>query len=77
MLLDTAKDPLLFSVIHFKHPRQPHTVQVKERHEDANLDSSGPLAQAFTVSVLMGCFLAPNAHLGQVCRREALVGTAN
>lgn len=28
MLLDSAKDPLLFSVIHFKHPKQPHTVQV-------------------------------------------------
>ncbi|KAM7375673.1 hypothetical protein PAMP_005462 [Pampus punctatissimus] len=27
MLLDSAKDPLLFSVIHFKHPKQPHTVQ--------------------------------------------------
>uniref|UniRef100_A0A3B4U8D7 DH domain-containing protein n=1 Tax=Seriola dumerili TaxID=41447 RepID=A0A3B4U8D7_SERDU len=25
MLLDSAKDPLLFSVIHFKHPKQPHT----------------------------------------------------
>lgn len=31
MLLDTAKDPLLFSVIHFKHPKQPHTVQVNQR----------------------------------------------
>lgn len=28
MLLDSAKDPLHFSVIHFKHPKQPHTVQV-------------------------------------------------
>lgn len=28
MLLDSAKDPLVFSVIHFKHPKQPHTVQV-------------------------------------------------
>lgn len=28
MLLDNAKDPLLFSVIHFKHPKQPHAVQV-------------------------------------------------
>lgn len=28
MLLDSAKDPLLFSVIHFKHPKQPHTAQV-------------------------------------------------
>lgn len=30
MLLDSAKDPLLFSVIHFKRPKQPHTVQVNE-----------------------------------------------
>uniref|UniRef100_A0A3Q2YBT3 Si:ch73-212j7.3 n=1 Tax=Hippocampus comes TaxID=109280 RepID=A0A3Q2YBT3_HIPCM len=30
MLLDSAKDPLLFSVIHFRHPKQPHTVQAKE-----------------------------------------------
>ncbi|XP_034051519.1 LOW QUALITY PROTEIN: pleckstrin homology domain-containing family G member 3 [Thalassophryne amazonica] len=29
MLLDSAKDPLLFSVIHFRHPKQPHTVQAK------------------------------------------------
>ncbi|XP_061552406.1 pleckstrin homology domain-containing family G member 3 [Phycodurus eques] len=33
MLLDSAKDPLLFSVIHFKHPRQPHTVQAKSVEE--------------------------------------------
>uniref|UniRef100_H3DJA9 Pleckstrin homology and RhoGEF domain containing G3 n=1 Tax=Tetraodon nigroviridis TaxID=99883 RepID=H3DJA9_TETNG len=33
MLLDTAKDPLLFSVLHFKHPKQPHTVQAKSVEE--------------------------------------------
>ncbi|XP_076017724.1 pleckstrin homology domain-containing family G member 3-like isoform X1 [Genypterus blacodes] len=33
MLLDSAKDPLLFSVIHFKHPKQPHTVQAKSMEE--------------------------------------------
>nr|XP_046267914.1 pleckstrin homology domain-containing family G member 3 isoform X2 [Scatophagus argus] len=33
MLLDSAKDPLLFSVIHFKHPKQPHTVQAKSVEE--------------------------------------------
>ncbi|XP_058470774.1 pleckstrin homology domain-containing family G member 3 isoform X5 [Solea solea] len=33
MLLDSAKDPLLFSVIHFKHPKQPHTVQAKSIEE--------------------------------------------
>uniref|UniRef100_A0A8C5H0Q1 Pleckstrin homology domain-containing family G member 3-like n=1 Tax=Gouania willdenowi TaxID=441366 RepID=A0A8C5H0Q1_GOUWI len=33
MLLDSAKDPLLFSVIHFKHPKQPHTVQAKTVEE--------------------------------------------
>ncbi|XP_034713673.1 pleckstrin homology domain-containing family G member 3 isoform X3 [Etheostoma cragini] len=33
MLLDSAKDPLLFSVIHFKHPKQPHTVQTKSVEE--------------------------------------------
>ncbi|KAK5916599.1 hypothetical protein CgunFtcFv8_011566 [Champsocephalus gunnari] len=33
MLLDGAKDPLLFSVIHFKHPKQPHTVQAKSVEE--------------------------------------------
>nr|XP_061824676.1 pleckstrin homology domain-containing family G member 3-like isoform X1 [Nerophis lumbriciformis] len=33
MLLDNAKDPLLFSVIHFKHPKQPHTVQAKSVEE--------------------------------------------
>lgn len=33
MLLDSAKDPLLFSVIHFKRPKQPHTVQAKTVEE--------------------------------------------
>eukprot|EP00066_Takifugu_rubripes_P025413 XP_011614679.1 PREDICTED: pleckstrin homology domain-containing family G member 3-like isoform X1 [Takifugu rubripes] len=33
MLLDSVKDPLLFSVIHFKHPKQPHTVQAKSVEE--------------------------------------------
>lgn len=33
MLLDSAKDPLLFSVIHFKHPKQPHTVQARSIEE--------------------------------------------
>ncbi|XP_069580366.1 pleckstrin homology domain-containing family G member 3 [Brachyistius frenatus] len=33
MLLDSAKDPLLFSVIHFKHPKQLHTVQAKSVEE--------------------------------------------
>ncbi|MED6257777.1 hypothetical protein ATANTOWER_031229 [Ataeniobius toweri] len=33
MLLDSAKDPLLFSVIHFKRPKQPHTVQTKSVEE--------------------------------------------
>ncbi|KAM6961307.1 pleckstrin homology domain-containing family G member 3-like [Aplochiton taeniatus] len=33
MLLDSAKDPLLFSVIHFKHPKQPHTVKAKSVEE--------------------------------------------
>ncbi|XP_044021469.1 pleckstrin homology domain-containing family G member 3 isoform X2 [Siniperca chuatsi] len=33
MLLDSAKDPLLFSVIHFKHPKQPHAVQAKSVEE--------------------------------------------
>ncbi|XP_067099836.1 pleckstrin homology domain-containing family G member 3 isoform X2 [Osmerus mordax] len=33
MLLDSAKDPLLFSVIHFKYPKQPHTVQAKTVEE--------------------------------------------
>ncbi|CAK6976777.1 pleckstrin homology domain-containing family G member 3 isoform X2 [Scomber scombrus] len=33
MLLDSAKDPLLFSVIHFKHPKQPHTAQAKSVEE--------------------------------------------
>lgn len=33
MLLDSAKDPLLFSVIYFKHPKQPHTVQAKSVEE--------------------------------------------
>ncbi|XP_020569229.1 pleckstrin homology domain-containing family G member 3 isoform X2 [Oryzias latipes] len=33
MLLDNAKDPLLFSVIHFKRPKQPHTVQAKTVEE--------------------------------------------
>ncbi|XP_055719013.1 pleckstrin homology domain-containing family G member 3-like isoform X2 [Salvelinus fontinalis] len=33
MLLDSAKDPLHFSVIHFKHPKQPHTVLAKTVEE--------------------------------------------
>ncbi|XP_041827467.1 pleckstrin homology domain-containing family G member 3 isoform X4 [Melanotaenia boesemani] len=33
MLLDSAKDPLLFSVIHFKRPKQPHTVQARSVEE--------------------------------------------
>ncbi|XP_071222317.1 pleckstrin homology domain-containing family G member 3-like [Salvelinus alpinus] len=33
MLLDSAKDPLHFSVIHFKHPKEPHIVQAKTVEE--------------------------------------------
>ncbi|CAL8272242.1 unnamed protein product [Merluccius merluccius] len=33
MLLDSAKDPLTFSVIHFKHPKHPHIVQAKSMEE--------------------------------------------
>ncbi|XP_028251227.1 pleckstrin homology domain-containing family G member 3-like isoform X3 [Parambassis ranga] len=33
MLLDSGKDPLLFSVIHFKHPKQLNTVQAKSVEE--------------------------------------------
>uniref|UniRef100_A0A1A8CEZ3 Pleckstrin homology domain containing, family G (With RhoGef domain) member 3 n=1 Tax=Nothobranchius kadleci TaxID=1051664 RepID=A0A1A8CEZ3_NOTKA len=33
MLLENAKDPLLFSVIHFKRPKQPHTVQARSVEE--------------------------------------------
>lgn len=28
MLMEGAKDSLCFSVTHYKHPKQPHTVQV-------------------------------------------------
>lgn len=28
MLIESAKDCLRFSVTHYKHPKQPHTVQV-------------------------------------------------
>lgn len=30
MLIESAKDSLSFSVTHYKHPKQPHTVQVSE-----------------------------------------------
>lgn len=30
MLIESAKDSLCFSVTHYKHPKQPHTVQVSE-----------------------------------------------
>ncbi|KAJ7989063.1 hypothetical protein DPEC_G00315660 [Dallia pectoralis] len=33
MLLDSAKEPLHFSVIHFKQPKQPHIVQAKTVEE--------------------------------------------
>lgn len=29
MLIESAKDSLSFSVTHYKHPKQPHTVQVR------------------------------------------------
>lgn len=31
MLIESAKDSLSFSVTHYKHPKQPHTVQVRRR----------------------------------------------
>ncbi|KAK3506366.1 hypothetical protein QTP70_014858 [Hemibagrus guttatus] len=33
MLMEGAKDPLCFSVTHYKHPKQPHTVQAKTMEE--------------------------------------------
>ncbi|KAL4656416.1 pleckstrin homology domain-containing family G member 3 isoform X1 [Arapaima gigas] len=33
MLIESAKDSLCFSVTHFKHPKQPHTVQAKTVEE--------------------------------------------
>ncbi|KAM6992353.1 pleckstrin homology domain-containing family G member 3-like [Tautogolabrus adspersus] len=33
MLIESAKDSLSFSVIHYKHPKQPHTVQAKTVEE--------------------------------------------
>nr|XP_029138415.1 pleckstrin homology domain-containing family G member 3-like isoform X2 [Labrus bergylta] len=33
MLIESAKDTLSFSVIHYKHPKQPHTVQAKTVEE--------------------------------------------
>lgn len=55
MLLDTAKDPLLFSVLHFKHPKQPHTVQVKEspKYHISGLMWPFFFAQVFTGSNVM------------------------
>uniref|UniRef100_A0A665XA05 Pleckstrin homology and RhoGEF domain containing G3 n=1 Tax=Echeneis naucrates TaxID=173247 RepID=A0A665XA05_ECHNA len=33
MLIESAKDSLSFSVTHYKHPKQPHTVQAKTAEE--------------------------------------------
>ncbi|XP_055362623.1 pleckstrin homology domain-containing family G member 3 [Betta splendens] len=33
MLIESAKDSLSFSIIHYKHPKQPHTVQAKTVEE--------------------------------------------
>ncbi|XP_030629732.1 pleckstrin homology domain-containing family G member 3 isoform X2 [Chanos chanos] len=33
MLIESAKDSLRFSVTHYKHPKQPHTVQAKTAEE--------------------------------------------
>uniref|UniRef100_A0A3Q1EQQ5 Pleckstrin homology and RhoGEF domain containing G3 n=1 Tax=Acanthochromis polyacanthus TaxID=80966 RepID=A0A3Q1EQQ5_9TELE len=33
MLIESAKDSLSFSVTHYKHPKQPHTVQAKTVEE--------------------------------------------
>ncbi|XP_037541603.1 pleckstrin homology domain-containing family G member 3 [Nematolebias whitei] len=33
MLIESAKDSLSFSVTHYKHPKQPHTVQAKTMEE--------------------------------------------
>ncbi|XP_056620420.1 pleckstrin homology domain-containing family G member 3 isoform X2 [Triplophysa dalaica] len=33
MLIESAKDPLCFSVTHYKHPKQPHTVQARTVEE--------------------------------------------
>ncbi|KAF4083892.1 hypothetical protein AMELA_G00122530 [Ameiurus melas] len=33
MLIESAKDTLRFSVTHYKHPKQPHTVQAKTEEE--------------------------------------------
>lgn len=39
MLIKSAKDSLRFSVMHYKHPKQPHTVQVCEPLPIAKLNS--------------------------------------
>ncbi|KAI5610727.1 pleckstrin-likey domain-containing family G member 3-like [Silurus asotus] len=46
MLIESAKDSFRFSVTHYKHPKQPHTVQAK----DAILDmrSAGPVKYRYS-----------------------------
>lgn len=43
MLIESAKDSLSFSVTHYKHPKQPHTVQVThQNHVSMYLRSNTP-----------------------------------
>ncbi|XP_034713672.1 pleckstrin homology domain-containing family G member 3 isoform X2 [Etheostoma cragini] len=75
MLLDSAKDPLLFSVIHFKHPKQPHTVQTKSVEEKRlwahhikrlileNHNTIAPLKVNYTVPLTQLLFFSANEEL--------------
>lgn len=72
MLLDSAKDPLLFSVIHFKRPKQPHTVQVREDGIISYMD--------VCIWLHLLCSYAKREVLvdpGQVCGREASLGPSH
>ncbi len=40
MLIESAKDSLSFSVTHYKHPKQPHTVQVRPSAPVLHLSST-------------------------------------
>ncbi len=53
MLIESAKDSLRFSVTHYKHPKQPHTVQVSLRSRHTN----DPFSLFFVFALIMCHFL--------------------
>lgn len=55
MLIESAKDSLSFSVTHYKHPKQPHTVQVRPPPNSSHCSSSSSPSFSFSCNPSRGC----------------------